>query len=201
MRSSRPKITLPALLLLLLLLAACRSERVIQPQVPTPDPAAGGAIIYDQPLLVTFSGLNEDASVNGVQTQFRDRLMRVSGAFAPVAPAACGALPSNGPPIRWSLVAENLRLDAVGLEPILTLAPEGTQFTIDGVWRVYEGPLGCGKEPAWGVRFYLEAQRIVEPNPLPFVVAGVLDESGDPGGRPAPDGGPETLARPRGFAR
>lgn len=182
-----------AALLLVVLLAACRGERTIQPQIPTPDPALGGAIIYDQPLLVTFSGLNDDAAVNGVNTGFRNQLVRVSGAYAAVTPEACGGQPTNGPRVSWSLVAENLRLDAVGLEQVLALAPEGTQFTIEGVWRVYEGPLGCGKEPAWGVRFYLEAQRIVEPNPLPFVVAGTLDESGAPGGRPAPDGGPETL--------
>jgi hypothetical protein len=39
-------------------------------------------------------------------------------------------------------------------------------LTVTGIWRVYEGPVGCGKEPPDGTVWYLEVDRIVEPNPL-----------------------------------
>jgi hypothetical protein len=40
-------------------------------------------------------------------------------------------------------------------------------MTVEGYWRLYEGPLGCGKNAPRAAIWYLEVLRIVEPNPLP----------------------------------
>jgi hypothetical protein len=185
----------PVLLLLALLLAACSGrDRRIQPVIPTPDPQAGGDLVLGQPMLVSFTALNDDASANLTETQFRNQLIRVTGAYVPGEPLRCGGEPRNGPVTSWALVAENLRLEVSGLEEVVELVPEGTQMTVEGYWRVYEGPVGCGKEPPAGLRFYLDARQIIAPNPLP-VVAGA-----DAGAQQVPPDG-EDDGRPDGPGR
>jgi hypothetical protein len=185
-------------LLLLLGLAACGGrQRPIRPIIPTPDPAQGGALFYGQPIVVSFTNLNDDAAANLAATQFRNQLLEVTGAFVRTDPLLCGGEPFNGPRTTWALIAENLRLEIAGLGDVIELVGEGTTMTVRGYWRVYQGPVGCGKEPPAGLRFYLEAQQIVSPNPLPLGgnsqaggsgipnVGGVPEDAG-----PGFDGGP-----------
>ncbi len=129
------------------------------------------AVLSDQPQLVTFSELQADPDA------YRDRLIRVTGVFYRMPPPAC--FPYSGPKTLWSLISEDLRLDAVGFEPLTRLISEEIEMTVDGFFRLYEGPIGCGKgapkESAW----YLDVIKIVQPNPLVkslrlFVDSGTL---------------------------
>ncbi|MCZ7669586.1 MAG: hypothetical protein M5U34_21625 [Chloroflexi bacterium] len=57
----------------------------------------------------------------------------------------------------------------MGHEELVKRLPDGLTLTVEGVWRQYDGPLGCGKGPAAGVTWYLQVERIVSPNPLPLL--------------------------------
>jgi hypothetical protein len=86
--------------------------------------------------------------------------------------------PYRGPAFIWSLadlatdLVGRLRVDARGLEDVIYLVPEGTPVTVEGFWRLYQGPLGCGKNAPRAAVWYLEVLRIVAPNPFPGVLEG-----------------------------
>ncbi len=130
--------------------------RPLYPNLPTYTPLAEE--IAGEPVLLTFTELNADPAA------FRDRRVQVSGDFASVEAPAC--MPYAGPAIHWSLVAEELQLNAIGFENVLSLLSEGTPMTVSGIWRLYQGPVGCGKEPDDGNVWYLAVDQIIEPNPL-----------------------------------
>lgn len=95
---------------------------------------------------------------------YQDQRIQVSGDYTPLSPPDCQTW--TGVSIRWSLVSEGLQLNATGFESIVGLIEPGTNLTVVGFWRLYQGPLGCGKEPAPEAVWYLEVQQVVEPNPL-----------------------------------
>jgi hypothetical protein len=150
----------PLITLFILWLSGCTAAGQLGPA--RPEPTAAGPIV-GQPVVVSFPDLNADPG------RYRDKLIRVTGGYTRLPPAECAIY--SGPRPTWALVAGNLRLDALGLEPVLRLAPEGTELTLDGIWQQYSGPLGCGKEADDGVAWYLEALLIVQPNPLPVMAA------------------------------
>ena len=133
-----------------------RSARPLYPNLPTFTPLA--ATLEGEPAVLTFTELNADPDA------YRDRRIQVAGDFASVSPPDC--VPYAGPGIRWSLVAEELQLNAIGFENILNLLEEGTPMTVTGIWRLYRGPVGCGKEPPDANVWYLAIDQILEPNPL-----------------------------------
>lgn len=137
-------------------------NRGLFPNLPTFTPLA--AEITSEAELIGFADLNADPAA------FRDRRIQVSGVYTPVEVPDCR--PFAGPVVRWSLVDEELQLNAIGFERVLPLLGEGTEMTIAGIWRLYQGPLGCGKEPADGNLWYLAVDQILEPNPL-FGAGGV----------------------------
>jgi hypothetical protein len=144
------------LILASLALAGCLARRG---ELKPLNPAAGAAaVIVGQPQLVTFSELEADPE------RYRDTLLRISGVFYHLPPLEC--FPANGARAEWALVDSGLRLDAVGLESLVHLSAEGIDFTVDGIFRLYEGPVGCGKEPPAATSWYLQALQIIQPNPL-----------------------------------
>lgn len=142
----------------LVALAGCRSGGVLMPRRGTPAPSGP---LFGHPEPVAFPALDEDPAA------YRNRLIRVTGAYTPLPLPECSRV--RGPAARWALVDQGLQLDAVGYEDLIRLVPEGIELTVDGFWRLYEGPLGCGKEPPTARLWYLEAVRLVQPNPLPLL--------------------------------
>jgi hypothetical protein len=122
------------------------------------DPTAIALILNGQPQLVTFPELSEDAAA------YLNQRIRVTGFYLPVTPPDCAFF--NGPVFRWSLVSEGLQLNAQGFERALSLLAPGTTLTVEGIWRLYNGPYGCGKGPETMDVWYLQVERIVQPNPL-----------------------------------
>lgn len=115
-------------------------------------------ILIDQPQLVTFSELQADPEV------YQDRLIGVTGLYFRLPEIDC--YPQSGPGAEWALISEDLRLDAAGFEIATRLLPQDTLMTVEGIFRLYNGPIGCGKGAPPGVAWYLEVLRIIEPNPL-----------------------------------
>jgi hypothetical protein len=166
---------------LIFLLVACQAGgNTLKPIRPEPTPVGP----FDgRPIPVSFPDLNDNPGA------YRDKLIRVSGTYTRLPLPTCEH--TSGPRLEWALVSGNLRLDARGFEPVLRLLPGGIILTVDGFWRQYEGPLGCGKEAADGAAWYLETLQIIQPNPLPGVFeAGVspgIDQLPEPLA-PTPDG-------------
>jgi hypothetical protein len=171
---------LPCLLLGLVVLAACRSRGSLKPLRPT---ASAGESLYSEPIPIALPLLDADPDT------YRGRLLRVTGAYTPLEVPPCARY--RGPLLRWALVDEGLRLDAVGFEQVLQLLPPGTELTVDGFWQLYRGPLGCGKEPPRQTVWYLKAVRVVQPNPLPELLALATEPS--PRSTPLATPGPAAL--------
>jgi len=141
-----------------------------------PDPTTIAFLSDESQATVSFSELNDNPIA------YLNKTIIVSGSYLPVEKVDC--LRYSGPSVRWSLTAENLQLDALGYERVVRLLPVGTAMTVRGIWRLYQGPLGCGKGPPNGSAWYLDVRKILQPNPLvgtsgqavPFNI-----ENGDPG--------------------
>ena len=107
---------------------------------------------------VTFSELNSDP------LSYLNKSIEVSGNFLALERPSCPRY--SGPDYRWAMVSEELQLDVLGFERVVKLIRPGTEMTVQGIWRLYQGPLGCGKAPVRDSTWYLQAMKIVEPNPL-----------------------------------
>jgi hypothetical protein len=169
-----------AFFLLPILVACSARDGQLRPLRPGEE---GELLLAAQPQLVTFSQLQEDPD------SFRDRLIRVSGSLLKVPPPVC--LPFSGPSVEWALVAEELRLDAVGFERAISLLDDGIPMTVDGFFRLYDGPMGCGKAAPDGSAWFLDVTKIVQPNPL--IASGlqpgrILPGNETPGGPIVPPG-------------
>lgn len=159
----RPLQLLGLVLLVAGLMACTAGQGRLYPQNATPTPLG---VISDTPVEVTFEELNAEP------LKYLNKLVRVSGVYTQIPVVACTQ--QKGPSTNWRLISDELYMDAIGFDRVLALAPEGTPFTIDGVFQRYIGPLGCGKSAPRGTLYFLNALAIVEPNPLPdfaFVAA------------------------------
>lgn len=144
----------------IILFAAVRSTTRatdLLPVLATPTAAQNGSDALS-PITVTFRELNSNPIA------YLNHSIQVSGSYMPLDPPSC--LRFSGPPIQWALVSEDLQLDVKGFERVVRILEPGTDMTVQGIWRLYQGPLGCGKGPPSGSTWYLQAQRIVQPNPL-----------------------------------
>lgn len=150
---------------LLLALAGCRPAGFFGPTGLTATPP-GELIRRAVPL--TFVQLNADPAA------YQDQYVQLQGAYLKLPATDCN--PYRGPTFIWSLadlatdVVQRLRVDVQGFEDVIYLVPEGTPVTVEGFWRLYQGPLGCGKNAPREAIWYLEVIRIVAPNPFPGVV-------------------------------
>jgi hypothetical protein len=171
----------------ILLLVACQAGgHTLKPIRPEPTPIAP---FDDRPIPVNFPDLNENPG------DYQNKLIRVSGTYTRLPRPTCDH--TSGPQLEWALVSGNLRLDARGFEPVLRLLPGGIILTVDGFWRQYQGPLGCGKEAPTGTAWYLETLQIIQPNPLPGVFeAGVAPDIEQPPDPLAPTPGGDGTAEP-----
>ncbi|VAW40917.1 hypothetical protein MNBD_CHLOROFLEXI01-1571, partial [hydrothermal vent metagenome] len=144
---------LAGLILLLLLLLLVQLFAGSRPLKPLRETAVSLNItINGQPLLVNFDDLNDNPS------DYANLRVQVSGNYLRLEPIDCA--PFSGPRIEWGLVADGLQLNASGFEAVvLPIVSANTQMTLEGIWRRYPGPAGCGKEPTAGL-WYLEVERI-----------------------------------------
>ena len=142
---------------LLALFLSQGGERPLKPFRPTLTP--GSLSQNSQAILVTFDELNANPHA------FRNQRIRISGDLSPQPKPDCRDY--KGPLIRWALINDNLQMNGQGYESVIKLVPAGTAMTVEGIWRFFEGSVGCGKGAAPGVVWYLQVEQIVQPNPLP----------------------------------
>jgi hypothetical protein len=158
-----PVIVVLGLILLILALAASCSGRNndqgLRPFRPTQTPQDGS--VSGDALVLSFIDLNGSPEV------YQNQRIRVTGDKVTIPPPDCRLF--TGPGFSWGLIAEDLQLNALGYEELVKQVPDGLTMTVEGVWRQYNGPLGCGKEPADGIAWYLQVERIIAPNPLPLM--------------------------------
>ncbi|MCB9421002.1 MAG: hypothetical protein H6667_14465 [Ardenticatenaceae bacterium] len=161
-------------LLVLVLLLTRGGGRPLKPIRPSATPVELNQ--SSQAILVTFDELNANPYA------YRDQRIRITGSYTPQPKPDCPNY--KGLLIRWALINENLQLNGYGFEEVLKLVPEGTSLTVEGIWRLYDGISGCGKGAPQTLIWYLQVERIVQPNPLPGY--GPLPD----GDTPAPVGTP-----------
>lgn len=148
-----------------LLLSGCRAQGVFRSDQ---DPVQTGAMTR-RAVQVTLQQLDEAPG------DYLNRFIRVRGDFTRLPETTCEKV--RGPALGWALSNGQLRLDALGFGSILRLVPDGTSMTVDGFWRAYHRPGDCGQQAEADVVWYLEAVRLVEPNPLPAIGAVTTDAS------------------------
>lgn len=163
-----------------LLFTACGSG-----DAPTPTPFAvlststpniGAA----QPLPVAF----EDLISNPIA--YEGARIQLSGRYQKVPLQICdGEIFLS--PATWTLVNGNMIAPLSGFDDqIEALLPEEITMIVNGIWRRWRGPIGCGKDAVTRDIWYLDVREIVEPNPLVRVTltpSGVeVAEGGQPPG-------------------
>lgn len=157
-----PVIVVLGLILLILVLVASFGGRDnghgLKPFRASRTPLANGA--SGEVVLLSFTDLNSAPDT------YRNQRIRVTGDKVTIASPGCRLY--TGPLFTWGLIAEDLQLYTSGHEAVVKRLPDGLAMTVEGVWRQYDGPLGCGKEPADGQAWYLQVERIISPNPLPL---------------------------------
>jgi hypothetical protein len=158
-------VVLGLILFILAVAASCGSRdnrRGLKPfrstRVPIGNDASGAVAI------LSFSELNNAPDV------YKNQRIRVTGDKMTILPQSCRLY--TGPVFVWGLISEDLQLHALGYEAVVKRLPDGLTMTVEGIWRQYDGPLGCGKEPADGQAWYLQVERIISPNPLPLIDGG-----------------------------
>ncbi len=151
-----------------IIFTACATQGKFGPVVDVVSPAVSGT--YIGPVEIDFVTLSENPA--GYQNQ----LVQISGRYKlfeqDSPPVFCPN--RKGPHLTWSLQGDGKHLNIAGFDQLVDLAPVGAAITVEGVWKRYEGPAGCGKEPADQVVWYLMVSRIIEPNPLLFVDTNVV---------------------------
>ncbi len=154
---------IPAVLLLLILLFLLffnqRADRDLKfwradnaAQTVADQMAADGGEVIE----VDFPALNNDPA------HYQNKFIRVSGAYQ--RPSHLNCVNPSGPAPRWALLNDTLSMEAVGFDGVLRLVSDGTPMIVEGIWRRYDGPLGCDKGHR-AVTWYLETVRILSPNP------------------------------------
>ncbi|MFN2138186.1 MAG: hypothetical protein ACK2UK_19680 [Candidatus Promineifilaceae bacterium] len=166
--TSDPKVIVIAAIILLIaaaVLARALVGRANQASALLPNLATATVppVEEGQPIQLTFAELNAEPLT------YLNQSIQVSGTYLPLEPPACAQ--HSGPVFRWALISDELQLDVQGYERIVRILPPETDMTLRGKWRLYQGPLGCGKGPARDSAWFLQVEKIVEPNPL--IGAGV----------------------------
>ncbi|MDX1613112.1 MAG: hypothetical protein R3300_02310 [Candidatus Promineifilaceae bacterium] len=146
-------------ILLLLFSSACQEQAPApSPMPPSPAATIPGLPVQSQAVSLATLLRNPGAFLNNV--------VQVSGQYRAQPLLVCPEV-TNRSPATWSLTAGDLEIGAGGLDSLLRgLAPEGLSLVVEGRWRRWTGPVGCGRRPPEQSIWYLEVLRIVSPNPL-----------------------------------
>jgi hypothetical protein len=178
------------ILLVLALLLTRGGTRPLKPDRPSATPVEFNQ--NSQAILVTFDELNANPYA------FHNQRIRITGSYTPQPKPDCTQY--KGLLIQWALINDNLQLNGYGFEEVLKLVPSGTTLTVEGIWRLYEGSVGCGKGAPQTLIWYLQVERIIQPNPLPGF--GPLPDGDTPApvGTQPPDGTEPTPTEEDGTA-
>lgn len=163
------------LLFSFMLIAACR--RTVEPEVQL---GAVGTFVpaVVQPQRVTLSELA------AAPAAYQDKLVQVTGRYDTLPRLIClGSRPRQSP-ASWALTDGQVFAHVGGFEDqVHGLVPRGLTMTVEGVWRFWEGSVGCGKHAITQQFWYLEATNIISPDPVVRVTltpGGVVEVTSPP---------------------
>ncbi|MEJ2749229.1 MAG: hypothetical protein P8183_15190, partial [Anaerolineae bacterium] len=143
-------------------------QRPLKPIYPSATPVEFSQ--NSQASLVTFNELNANPYA------FHNQRIRITGDYTPLPEPDCPNF--KGPKITWALISDTLQMNSRGFESVIKLVPPGTSLTVEGIWRLFRGTSGCGKDAGQALIWYLQVEQIIEPNPLPNF--GPLPTDGTP---------------------
>ncbi|MCK4831415.1 MAG: hypothetical protein KAS81_01545 [Anaerolineales bacterium] len=126
----------------------------------SPSPAPTGTIATDHATVPQLDDLG--AKPDG----FEGQRLQISGLFSALPTPFCDSV-LHLPPTAWALAWGGIVVQASGLESVLeALATDGLMLTVEGRWVRWEGLLGCGESAVITTMWFLQADRILSPNPL-----------------------------------
>ncbi|GJM42023.1 MAG: hypothetical protein DHS20C20_23050 [Ardenticatenaceae bacterium] len=182
------------LLVLLTFFAACSGD-----ERPTPTPFSDEDVTEEAlnpatPLEISINDLAADPE------SFVNSFVEITGQYQRLPLLVCDTDPHPSP-ATWQLRSEDGTLIAVGgfdsqLRPLL---PNDLTITVAGVWQLFDGPVGCGKDAASSQIWYLKASDIISPSPIARVTltpTGEGSEIADSGDEPSTGDQGESIATP-----
>lgn len=159
----RTLIALLGLTAVLLIITACTTS-----EAPTPTPfstrsTATPNIGAASPLPVEFDDLvRNPIAYEGARIQ-------LTGRYKKLPLLICDGEVFRSP-ATWTLVNDNLIAPLGGFDAqVKQMLPENITMVVNGVWRRWHGPIGCGKDAVTRDIWYLDVREIVSPNPLVLV--------------------------------
>jgi hypothetical protein len=161
---TRGKLALALITLALIVLAGCQ---VVGEATPTSF-LAGAATIAPPPATpIAVELLRLVMS----PAQYENNYVRVSGRYRRLPVVACEGAPRRAP-ASWALAADELSIQAGGYDTLLAaVAPNELMLEVEGQWRRWRGPVGCGKQAAQTEIWFLDVTRILSPNPIAYQTA------------------------------
>ena len=149
------------LIVLLTFLVACTGN---QRPTPTPFPqnaATEQALTAATPQEITITDLATDPEA------YANTFLEISGRYRRLPLLVCNTDPYPAP-ATWQLQAEDGSFIAVGGldSQVRSLLPNDLTMTVAGVWQLFEGPVGCGKNAASTQIWYLKVSNILSPSPI-----------------------------------
>lgn len=168
------------LLVLLAIFPACNRDKR-----PTPTPFSNEDMSEEaldsassQSMSITDLAANPEA--------FANSFVKISGRYRRLPLLVCDSDPHPSP-ATWQLVAEDGSAIAVGGfdSQIRPLLPDNLTMTVAGVWQLFDGPVGCGKNASGTQIWYLKASDILSPSPIarvtltPTGAGGQIADSGE----------------------
>lgn len=167
------------LLVLLTFFAACNGDTR-----PTPTPF-GSEDVNDE---TTPTGSTQSISISDLAADpeaYANTVLELTGQYRRLPLLICQTDPHPSP-ATWQLVGEDGSVVAIGGfdSQVRSLLPDNLTVTVSGIWQLFEGPVGCGKDASSGQIWYLKAGDILSPSPIARVTltptgsAGQIADSG-----------------------
>lgn len=164
------------LALALFVMIGCRQQTVTS-GIHRSGPTATLAVPRERPLAVNMDQLLQAPEA------YRNVLVRLTGQFRRAPIIVCDGIVRQSP-ATWFLDRDEQRIGAGGFEHLVpALLPPRMTITVDGVWRNWRGPVGCGKDAPLQSGWYLAVTNVVSPSPIARVTltptGGVPDATPD----------------------
>lgn len=157
-----PRRIVPLLMLLIISVASCRQGQEAEP-TPFPPTQPAAAVLPAGVIPLTLSEL---AAAPGL---YHNAQLQLTGQLQKQPLLVCDD-ERYLPPASWGLADSGVLALAGGQDDqVRTLLPDGLAMTIEGRWRRWQGPVGCGKEAQTREVWYLEVSRILDPSPLTLI--------------------------------
>lgn len=144
---------------LFLIVSGCLSDDG-QSEIHSNRPQTVGSLPAGPALVAEISELSQSPQA------YAGSLVQVTGQYRRAPVVVCDGI-SRPSPVTWLLVEGERQIGARGLEHLVKpLLPSGLTVTVQGVWRHWRGPVGCGKDAPVRDEWHLVVTNFVAPSPV-----------------------------------